>query len=82
MAWYDGELYPASKKGWERAPEGAKARGEDCEHENGVVAPQRGVNREGGPATTRGMIFLHCMHCDSDWQEPMSNIKGSPFEGK
>lgn len=76
--WYEGELRPVEKD-WLNPPQGMLARGDDCEHENGVVAPR---TKDDTPGYGAGTIYLHCMHCDSDWQEPLSNVKGSPWEGK
>jgi hypothetical protein len=77
----DVELFPAGK-GWLNAPAGMIARESECEHENGVVAPQHGTDRQRGPAFGSGTIYLYCSFCDTTWQEPLSNIKGSPWEGK
>lgn len=78
MTWYEGELRPV--KDWENAPVGVMSRGEECEHENGVVAPLK--VGEATPGYGAGTVFLHCMFCGSDWQEPLGNIKGSPWAGK
>lgn len=78
--WFEGELYPAGKD-WINAPVGVMFRDTECEHENGVVAPMK-AGPEPTPGYGAGTIYLHCMHCDSDWMEPLSNIKGSPWEGK
>lgn len=74
MAWHDGELFPAGKD-WECAPEDIA----ECEHARGVVAPK---DSDGNIANTRGKVCLHCVVCDMSWWEPLSNVKGSPWEGK
>jgi hypothetical protein len=75
MAWYDGELFPVQKD-WVNAPYDIAG----CEHERGVVAPKDKVGDPANPGN--GCMYLHCMVCDLSWQEPLGNIKGSPWEGK
>lgn len=74
-AWAEGEIFPACKD-WENAPVDLGS----CEHEGGVVIPQERGPRVANPGN--GTIAVHCMNCDLTWWEPLSNIKGSPWEGK